>query len=237
MFKIWPTNRFSKAKSYSFHFHENYVTWPLSANGLSHPKLQNMCTESLIRYKLQLLKGQHICMVAGLGWCPCTTFLLFFSLINTGTLKFKIQLKFLFLTAVNHLSWPLKKQKFAYMSSKVHGLWFLTGGFQSILCVSVFQGLLLVIIIKNNYDSNSEKCNFYCKLAIKFQSLCVIGKCSNCNAAFVSEVNNPSQALCNTHTSRVNQLPWNVTELNVGIHCSYCMLCISTLRIINILWA
>ena len=25
---------FSKAKSYSFHFHENYVTWPRSANGL-----------------------------------------------------------------------------------------------------------------------------------------------------------------------------------------------------------
>ena len=34
LFKIWPTNRFSKAKSYNFHFHKNYVTWPLSANGL-----------------------------------------------------------------------------------------------------------------------------------------------------------------------------------------------------------
>ena len=39
LFKIWPTNRSqivvkSKAKSYSFHFHKNYVTWPLSANGL-----------------------------------------------------------------------------------------------------------------------------------------------------------------------------------------------------------
>ena len=34
MFKIWPTNRFSNAKSYNFHFQENYVTWPLSANGL-----------------------------------------------------------------------------------------------------------------------------------------------------------------------------------------------------------
>ena len=34
LFKIRPTNRFSKAKSYSFHFHKNYVTWPLSANGL-----------------------------------------------------------------------------------------------------------------------------------------------------------------------------------------------------------
>ena len=34
LFKIWPTNRFSKAKSYNFHFHKNDVTWPLSANGL-----------------------------------------------------------------------------------------------------------------------------------------------------------------------------------------------------------
>ena len=30
-FKIWPTNRFLKAKSYNFHFHKNDVTWPLSA--------------------------------------------------------------------------------------------------------------------------------------------------------------------------------------------------------------
>ena len=31
---IWPSNHFWKAKSYSFHFHKNDVTWPLSANGL-----------------------------------------------------------------------------------------------------------------------------------------------------------------------------------------------------------
>ena len=34
LFKIWPTNHFWKAKSYNFHFHNNYVTWPFSANGL-----------------------------------------------------------------------------------------------------------------------------------------------------------------------------------------------------------
>ena len=34
LFKIWPSNRFSRVKSYNFHFHKNYVTWPLSANGL-----------------------------------------------------------------------------------------------------------------------------------------------------------------------------------------------------------
>ena len=34
LFKIWPTNRFSKAKSYNSHFHKNDVTWPLNAIGL-----------------------------------------------------------------------------------------------------------------------------------------------------------------------------------------------------------
>ena len=33
-FKIWPTNRFSKTKSYNFHFQKHDVTWPLSENGL-----------------------------------------------------------------------------------------------------------------------------------------------------------------------------------------------------------
>ena len=34
LFKIWPTYRFSKEKSYNFDFHKNNVTWPLSANDL-----------------------------------------------------------------------------------------------------------------------------------------------------------------------------------------------------------
>ena len=34
LFKIWPTYRFSKAKSDKFHFQKNDVTWPLSANPL-----------------------------------------------------------------------------------------------------------------------------------------------------------------------------------------------------------
>ena len=33
------------------------------------------------------------------------------------------------------------------MGSKGHGLWFVIGGFQSVLCVSVFQGSLLLIVI------------------------------------------------------------------------------------------
>ena len=34
LFKIWPTSRFLKSKSYNFRFHKNDVTWPLGANGL-----------------------------------------------------------------------------------------------------------------------------------------------------------------------------------------------------------
>ena len=62
--------------------------------------------------------------------------------------KFKIrQLTFAFFSAVNHLSEPLRKQNFTYRGSKGHGLWSVIGGFQSILCVSVFRGSLLVIVI------------------------------------------------------------------------------------------
>ena len=67
---------------------------------------------------------------------------------NTRTLKFKIrQLSFAFFSAVNHLSGPLRKQNFTYSGSKGHGLWSVTGGFRSVLCVSVFRGSLLVIVI------------------------------------------------------------------------------------------
>ena len=34
LFKIWPSNRFSRAKSYNFYFCKNYFTWSHSANGL-----------------------------------------------------------------------------------------------------------------------------------------------------------------------------------------------------------
>ena len=47
-------------------------------------------------------------------------------------------------------------QNFTLTSSKGHGLWFVIGGFQSFLCVSVFQGSLLVIVIMID---GSGKCN------------------------------------------------------------------------------
>ena len=56
-------------------------------------------------------------------------------LINTRILKFKSQLTFALFVAVNHLSGPLKKQRLT------------SGGFRSVLCASVFQGSLLVIVI------------------------------------------------------------------------------------------
>ena len=52
-----------------------------------------------------------------------------------------------FFAAVSHLNGPLRKQNFTLTGSKGHGLWFVIGGFRSILCVCVFQGSLLVIVI------------------------------------------------------------------------------------------
>ena len=66
---------------------------------------------------------------------------------NMRIRKFKSQLTIAFFAAVNHLNGPLKKHNFTLTDSKSHGLWFVIGGFRSILCVSVFQGSLLVIII------------------------------------------------------------------------------------------
>ena len=61
--------------------------------------------------------------------------------------NFKSQLTIAFFAAVNHLSGPLRKQNFTLTGSKVHGLLFLIGGFRSVLCISVFQGSLLVMVI------------------------------------------------------------------------------------------
>ena len=62
-------------------------------------------------------------------------------------MKFKSQLTIAFFAAVNHLNGPLRKQNFTLTGSKGHGLRFVIGGFGSVLCVSVFQGSLLVIVI------------------------------------------------------------------------------------------
>ena len=66
---------------------------------------------------------------------------------NMRILKFKTQLAIAFFTTVNHLNKPLRKQNFTLTGSKGHSLGFVIGGFRSVLCVSVFQGLLLVIVI------------------------------------------------------------------------------------------
>ena len=66
---------------------------------------------------------------------------------NMQILKFKSQLTIAFFAAVSHLNGPLRKQNFTLTGSKGQGLWFVIGGFQSVLCVSVFQGSLLVIVI------------------------------------------------------------------------------------------
>ena len=81
---------------------------------------------------------------------------------NMRILKFKSQLTIAFFAAVNHLNGPLRKQNFTLTGSKGQGLWFVIGGFRSVLCVSVFQGSLLVIVImidgsqKRNFEGGFE---------------------------------------------------------------------------------
>ena len=74
--------------------------------------------------------------------------------------------------AVDHLSRPRRKQKVTSNSSKGHSLWFVIGGFWSILSVSVFQGSFLVACSSKKH---------YCKLiaGFLFQSLFFIEKRSN----------------------------------------------------------
>ena len=64
---------------------------------------------------------------------------------------------FAFFTVVNHLSGPLKKQNFTETGSKGHGLWSVIGVFWSVLCFSVFQGSLLVIVIMTD-SSKKHNC-------------------------------------------------------------------------------
>ena len=76
---------------------------------------------------------------------------------NMRILKFKSQLTIAVFAAVNHLKGPFRKQNFTWTGSKVHGLWFVIGGFCSVLCVSVFQGSLLLIVIMID-GSEKRKC-------------------------------------------------------------------------------
>ena len=63
---------------------------------------------------------------------------------NMRILKFRSQLTIAFFAAVNHLNGPPRKQNF---TSRVQKVMVCDCGFRSILCVSLFQGSLLVIVI------------------------------------------------------------------------------------------
>ena len=76
---------------------------------------------------------------------------------NMRILKFKSQLTIALFAAVNHVNGPLRKQNFTLTGSKGHGFLFVIGGFRSVLCVSVFQGSLLVIVI-TIYGSEKRNC-------------------------------------------------------------------------------
>ena len=52
-----------------------------------------------------------------------------------------------FFCSVNHLGGPLRKQTFTCTSSKGHGLWFVIGGFRSVLFVSCFKVRCFMIVL------------------------------------------------------------------------------------------
>ena len=93
--------------------------------------------------------------------------------VTVGTsLKFKSQLMIAFFTAINHLKRPLRKQNFTLTGSKGHCLWIVIGGFRSILCVSVFQGSFLVIIIMiDNIEKRNCEGSFW---ALEFACLWIV---------------------------------------------------------------
>ena len=70
---------------------------------------------------------------------------------NMRILKFKSCLHNCIFAAINHLNGPLRKQNYTLTGSKGHGLWFVIGGFRSILCVSRF------VACDHNYDWRQQK--------------------------------------------------------------------------------
>ena len=75
-------------------------------------------------------------------------------------LKFKSQLTTAFFTAVNHLNWPLRKQNFTLTGSKGQVLWFVIGGFRSVLCFCVSR----FVACDRNYDWRERKTQLWTRL-------------------------------------------------------------------------
>ena len=156
---------------------------PVHCYGSSHVHQMNVALQLVNRWRVALVRFWHICLEQNdsdavmffwrCWWqsssftckCPeikgkqkkCSSVLLTALFKNTRILKFKSQLTFAFFAAVNHLNGPLRKQNFTLTGSKGQGLWFVIGGFRSVLCVSVFQGLLLVIVIMIEFARVFEK--------------------------------------------------------------------------------
>ena len=63
---------------------------------------------------------------------------------NMRILKFRTQPTIAFFAAVNHLNGPLRNETLLYGFKRS---WFVICGFRSVLCVPLFQGSFLVILI------------------------------------------------------------------------------------------
>jgi len=59
----------------------------------------------------------------------------------------KLRGNFGFFCSVNHLNGPIRKHMFTCTSSEGHGLWFVIGGFRSVLFVSCFNVRCFVIVL------------------------------------------------------------------------------------------
>ena len=95
------------------------------------------------RHGKQFHTNHYILFSQASSWCICNS--AFQKHVNSTVEK--ASCRFAFFAAVNHLSGPLRKQNFTLTGSKGHGLWFVIGEFRSVLCVSLLQGSLLVIMI------------------------------------------------------------------------------------------
>ena len=80
---------------------------------------------------------------------------------NMRILKFQSQLTIAFFAAVNHLNGPLRKQNFTLTGSKGHGLWFLIGGFRSVLWVFFVSRF---VACDGNYDWRQRKTQLWRRL-------------------------------------------------------------------------
>ena len=98
LFKIWPTNRFPKAKSYNFHFNNNYATWPLGAKWRNVSSfIQIACAIRTIKHDRQIQDVKRMFSVAyilkiavHIRWVVCSCYFSVRLFVNCPSFSFAI---------------------------------------------------------------------------------------------------------------------------------------------------